>query len=83
MHVGSPPPPVELRPLLVDFLLELLDPAFFDLVRPELFEVGRQPDLLACPDRPLGRVVLPPFDSVAVVAGELSVRSGQVDKFLS
>ena len=65
--------PVELGALLVEFLLELLDAALFDFVLLELLEVVGEAELLPDPDGPLGRVVLVPFDGVAVVGGELVV----------
>jgi hypothetical protein len=42
--------PIELGSLLVDFLLQLLDAALFDLVGAELLEVGGKAELLPCPD---------------------------------
>ena len=62
--------PVELGALLVDLLLELLDAALFDLVGAELFEVVGEAEFLHGEDEPLGRVVLPPLDGVAVIGGE-------------
>ena len=65
--------PVEGRPLAVELLLQLLDAALLDLVGAELLEVVGEAELLPGPDAPLGRVVLPPLDGVAVVRGELVV----------
>lgn len=65
--------PVELRAALVDFLLQLLNTALFDLVGAELLEVVGETKLLPDPDCPFGRVVLVPFDGVAVVRGEFVV----------
>ena len=65
--------PVKLGALLVEFLLLLLHAALFDLVGLELLEVVGEADLLGEPDGPLGRVVLVPFDGVAVVGWELVV----------
>jgi hypothetical protein len=48
-----------------------LDTALLDLVGTELLEVGGETELAPQPDGPLGRVVLVPLDSVAVVGGEL------------
>jgi hypothetical protein len=35
--------------------------------------VGSQPELLTCPNEPLRRVILVPFDGVSVIHGELMV----------
>jgi hypothetical protein len=65
--------PVELGALLVELLLHLLDAALLDLVGAELLEVVGETEVLPEGDGPLGRVVLVPFDGVAVVRGELVV----------
>ena len=65
--------PVESSTLLVELLLELLDTALFNLVGAELLEVVGEAELLPDPDVPLGGVVLPPLDGVAVIRGELVV----------
>lgn len=67
--------PVQCRTLLVELLLQLLESALLDLVGWELLEVIGKAELLASPDEPLGGVVLPPFDSIAEVAGELVVEA--------
>jgi hypothetical protein len=59
--------PVESSSLLVKLLLELLNTSLFDLVGAELLEVVGKSNLLVNPDEPLGRVVLPPFNGVAVI----------------
>lgn len=71
-ELGERNAPVERGSFLVDFLLKLLDAALFDLVGSELLEVRGQSELFPGPDRPFGRVILPPFDRVAVIRGELS-----------
>lgn len=65
--------PVEVGTLLVELLLLLLETALFDLVGAELLQVVGEAKLLPGPDGPLGRVVLPPLDGVAVVGWELVV----------
>lgn len=65
--------PVKLRALLVELLLLLLKAALLDLILAESLEVGGEAELLPGPDAPLGRVVLVPLDSVAVVGRELVV----------
>lgn len=35
--------------------------------------MGSQPELLTCPNEPLGRVILVPLDGVSVIHGELMV----------
>lgn len=65
--------PVQLGTLLIELLLQLLKTTLLDLVLSELLEVVGEAHLLPGPDGPLGRVVLPPFDSVTVVRGELVV----------
>lgn len=65
--------PVEFSALLVEFLLLLLDAAFFYLVGAELLEVVGQAHLLPQPNAPLGGVVLVPFNGVPVVGGEFVV----------
>lgn len=59
--------PVKLGALLVELLLLLLKAALLDLVLAECLEVGGETELLPGPDAPLGRVILVPLDSVAVV----------------
>jgi hypothetical protein len=65
--------PVELLALLVDLLLQLLNTALLNLVGAELLQVGGKAKLGPQPDGPLGRVVLVPLNSVAVVGRELMV----------
>jgi hypothetical protein len=65
--------PVKLRALLIQLLLLLLHSSFLNLVCTELLEVVSESDLLHCPDEPLCRVVLPPFNGIAVVGRELVV----------
>jgi len=65
--------PVELLALLVDLLLQLLDTALLDLVGAELLQVGGKAKLGPHPDGPLGRVILVPLNSVAVVGRKLVV----------
>lgn len=65
--------PVQLGSLLVELLLQLLDPPLLDLVLPELLQVIGQADLLPQPDHPLRRVVLVPLDGISVVRGEFVV----------
>jgi hypothetical protein len=65
--------PVKLGALLVKLLLLLLETALLNLVGAELLEVVGETHLLPHPDGPLGRVILVPLDSVAVVGGELVV----------
>lgn len=62
--------PVESLSLLVELLLELLKTALLDFVGLELLKVIGEAELLPHPDRPLGWVILMPFDSVTVVGGE-------------
>lgn len=42
--------PVKLGPLLINLLLKLLYTSLFDFVGSEFLEIGRQTDLLPCPD---------------------------------
>jgi hypothetical protein len=63
--------PVELLALLVDLLLQLLNTALLNLVGAELLQVGGKAKLGPQPDGPLSRVILVPFNSVAVVGREL------------
>jgi len=65
--------PVESLSLLVEFLLELLETTLLDLVVLELLEIVGEAKLLPDPDRPLGRVILMPFDSIAIIRRELVV----------
>lgn len=65
--------PVEDGALLVELLLELLDAALFNLVGAELLEVVGETEELPQADGPLGGVVLPPLNGVAVVGRELVV----------
>lgn len=65
--------PIKLGALLVEFLLLLLKAALLDLVLAECLEVGGETELLPSPDAPLGRVILVPLDSVAVVGRKLVV----------
>ena len=59
--------PVELRTLLVEFLLHLLHATFLDLVHAELLQIVRQTELFPDPDRPFRRVVLVPLNGIAIV----------------
>lgn len=59
--------PVEDRTLLVDLLLHLLNASLFDFVGTELLEVVGETECLPDTNGPLGRVVLPPLNGVAVV----------------
>lgn len=65
--------PVKGSALLVELLLLLLETALLDLVVGELLEVVGETELLPHPDAPLGRVILPPLNSVTEIAGELVV----------
>jgi hypothetical protein len=65
--------PVEGGTLLVKLLLELLDTALLNLVGTELLQLISKTKLLPAPDAPLGRVVLPPLNSVTVIRRELVV----------
>jgi hypothetical protein len=66
--------PVESVTLLVELLLLLLDTALLDLVGTELLEVVCETNLLVDPDEPLGWIILPPFNGVAVVRWEFMVK---------
>ena len=59
--------PVELGALLVELLLLLLDTALLDFVGAELLQIVGQTQLAPEGNRPLGGIILVPFDSVAVV----------------
>jgi hypothetical protein len=65
--------PVEGLPLLVKLLLELLETTLLDFVLLELLKIVGESELLVDPDEPLGRVVLVPLDSIAVIGWELVV----------
>ena len=65
--------PVEDSTLLVQLLLKLLNTALFDFVGAELLEIVGEAEPLPHGDGPLGGVILPPLNSVAVVRGELVV----------
>ena len=65
--------PVEGRALLVKLLLHLLHTTLLDLVGAELLEVVGEAQVLPDTDGPLGGVVLPPLNGVAVVRRELVV----------
>jgi hypothetical protein len=65
--------PVKCLSLLVKLLLQLLETALFDFILLELLEIVGESELLQDPDRPLSRVILMPFDSIAVVGWELVV----------
>ena len=65
--------PIESLSLLVELLLQLLETALLDLVLLELLQVIGEAKLLPDPDGPFGWVILMPFDSIAVVGGELVV----------
>jgi hypothetical protein len=62
--------PVKSLSLLVKLLLELLEATLLDLILLELLEVICKAELLPDPDRPLGRVILMPFNSIPVVRWE-------------
>jgi len=59
--------PVESLSLLVELLLQLLETTLLNLILLELLQVIGEAELLADPDDPLCRVILMPFDSIAVV----------------
>jgi len=59
--------PVKSLSLLVELLLQLLEPSLVDLVLFELLQIIGEAELLPDPDRPLRRVILMPFDSIAVI----------------
>ena len=65
--------PIKSLSLLVEFLLQLLETSLFDFVVLELLEIISEAELLPDPDRPLCRVILMPFDSIAVIRGEFVV----------
>jgi hypothetical protein len=65
--------PVEGSTLLVELLLELLNTALLNLFGTELLQLICKTKLLPEPDAPLGRVVLPPLNSVAVIRRKLVV----------
>lgn len=65
--------PIEGSTLLVELLLELLNTALLDLVGAELLEVVGEANPLPESDSPLGGIVLPPLNGVAVVGRELVV----------
>jgi len=65
--------PIEGASLLVELLLELLETTLLDLVLLELLQVVRKTKLLPDEDAPLGQVVLPPFNGVAVIGREFVV----------
>lgn len=65
--------PVESLSLLVELLLQLLETTLLDFVLLELLEIIGESELLPDPDRPLRRVILMPFDSIAVVRWEFVV----------
>lgn len=65
--------PVELRTLLVELLLQLLNTALLNLVGTELLEVVGKAEPLPEGDGPLGGVILPPLNGISVVGGELVV----------
>ena len=66
--------PVESLSLLVELLLQLLETTLLDFVLLELLEIVGESELLPDPDRPLRRVILMPFDSIAVVGREFVVK---------
>jgi len=65
--------PVKCLSLLVKLLLQLLETTLLDLVLLELLKIVCQAKLLPGPDSPFCRVILMPFDSVAVIRRELVV----------
>ena len=65
--------PIELGAFNVDLLLDLLDTTLLDLVGAELLEIEGETELLPRPDGPLGGIVLPPVQCIAVVGGKLVV----------
>jgi hypothetical protein len=65
--------PVKSLSLLVELLLQLLETALLNLILLELLQVVGEAELLPDPDSPLGRVILMPFDSIAVIRRELVV----------
>lgn len=66
--------PIELGALLIEFLLHLLNTAFLDFVLLELLQVEGKTHLLPRPNRPLGGIILMPFNSIPIVRGELVVK---------
>ena len=66
--------PVQLRTLLVEFFLQLLDSALLNLILLELLEIKGKTKLLPQPDGPFGGIILPKFDSVAIVTGKFVVK---------
>ena len=65
--------PVQLRALLIELLLHLLNTPLFDFVLLELLKVVCKTELLPHPDRPLGGVVLPEINGIAVIAWKFMV----------
>jgi len=65
--------PVKSGTLLIKLLLMLLEAALLNFIASELLEVICETELLVNPDEPLGRIILMPFDGVAVVGGKLVV----------
>jgi len=59
--------------LLVELLLQLLNTALLNLVGAKLLEVISETEELRCSDKPLGWVVLIPFNGVTVIAWKLVV----------
>lgn len=59
--------PVEPGSLLVEFLLQLLNATFLNLIGLELLEIIGETELFPDPNRPLGRIILVPLDGVAIV----------------
>ncbi|KAI6759232.1 hypothetical protein HG530_009912 [Fusarium avenaceum] len=70
--------PVERGTLLVELLLKLLNTALLNLVGAELLQLVGKTKLLPEPDAPLGRVVLPPLNSVAGDKSSDDVITGRV-----
>ena len=65
--------PVEFGSFLVEFLLLLLNTTLLNLIGSKLFEIVGETELLPHPYGPLGRIILVPLDSIAVVGGEFVV----------
>lgn len=65
--------PVELRALLIKLLLQLLHAALLDFIGAELLKIIGKANFLHHPDEPLGRIILPPLNGIAVVGRELVV----------
>lgn len=63
--------PIKSGTLLIELLLQLLDATFLNFIGAELLQVVSQTELLPHPDGPFGRIVLMPFNGIAVVGWKL------------